>query len=1324
MKTHALVRHLLATLLLVLTACTPESKEQFFRENEIKLNGYVTSGGRGTDQDLQSTMIAEGQQVGVTILGASSKHTNVCWTAGENGILVNTGAAAYWSGSDITVRAYHPYHADWTAANQVFHVQTDQTTDEGYLDSDLLWASTTASKSNLPVDLPFTHKLSKINVTLFSDGNHDLSKALITLCGTNTATGFNLETGELFAVEEKIADIQASITTADAYTASAVIVPQTLEEGSQFIKITLGEEDFHYTLPTDQVFESGQAYNFTLKVKLEDNIEMETDYVDLKFDDPGVTTRYNESDGSLAVTYPTSSMPVVNEGNAIVLPAQYNYDIRVVESVSKSGNTLNLRTSQGDMTNLFRNTSFTLTTDPQVASRAVGMNVYTPTSYGYIDGNGRYVEVYNEKTAGRAEQTMEHNIWEFHMDFNGEKIYDGEAGTLSWDKCEFDAGLKGTFTFDFGEKEINEVRKKGDLKKFAYKLTGSVGMDLLLHYEYEYEYHEYKDEIIKKNVIPTIRINFMVGTVFVTVSVDTHLGKATECRVHGAVEEDSNKLIDATAGVKLGTEMSVGMEWTPENGAVPTHEVVPTFEIYPLTVQANAYAEAKVSYYPQIVIGLYKFLGPWFETRPYLKETVEAGLHYSPGSDENYIGWQANTYNGMDLRLGLKLDFIGWEWNAWTSEVFNGIKDRLLFEAPSRIRTLAPENNIEVKQGESVTAEFMVESFSPITNKYYPCPLALINFEPESGELDKALAVTGLDGKASVDWTPNPYDWKGDDHGGGSGIGGAETLPQSRSGAFVTSMLTAKVVKANGELISETGVVVKVEDKLREALIKLYKSTNGDNWTRNDNWCSDLPLEDWYGVRFHYASHSHSDKLLTLELDDNNLIGKIEQTFPDDMVGVLHFSGNQLTSLDVSGCTSLYELDCADNQLTSLDVSGCTSLTKLYCGANQLTSLDVSGCTSLSELGCADNQLTSLDASGCTSLTEWNFSYQDNPLAFLNLSGCTSLEELDFNRTLSDKKLTTLSSLDVSNCTALTNLSCNDNQLTSLDVTNCTALTNLSCDNNQLTSLDVTKCTALNELSCSNNQLTSLDVSNCKALWHLACSYNQLISLDVTQCTLLTYLNCSNNQLTSLDVTQCTLLKGLSCSYNQLTSLDVTQCTLLEWLGCSNNLLTSLDASGLTKLDLDFYSVNCKTMTSLNLSGCTSIDFLGYISSADFPIENLTSLDVSDCTSLKYLWCPRGKLTSLNVSGCTSLTELYCSENQLTSLEMTDCYPVYFNCENNKITSVIPETHYGLFYSDNYDIRYEYYEVKIGDEWVTQYKDKGYGWWYEGEPGKGKHSPY
>ncbi len=66
---------------------------------------------------------------------------------------------------------------------------------------------------------------------------------------------------------------------------------------------------------------------------------------------------------------------------------------------------------------------------------------------------------------------------------------------------------------------------------------------------------------------------------------------------------------------------------------------------------------------------------------------------------------------------------------------------------------------------------------------------------------------------------------------------------------------------------------------------------------------------------------------------------------------------NQLTNLDVSGCTALYRWDCNNNQLESLDASQNTVLEVLSCTNNQLTSLHVPQNEVLQYLFCDTNQL-------------------------------------------------------------------------------------------------------------------------------------------------------------------------------------------------------------------------------------------------------------------------------------------------------------------------------------------------------------------------------
>jgi len=121
--------------------------------------------------------------------------------------------------------------------------------------------------------------------------------------------------------------------------------------------------------------------------------------------------------------------------------------------------------------------------------------------------------------------------------------------------------------------------------------------------------------------------------------------------------------------------------------------------------------------------------------------------------------------------------------------------------------------------------------------------------------------------------------------------------------------------------------------------------------------------------------------------------------------------------------------------------------------------------------------------------------------------------------------------------TSLTLLNCNNNSFTTLDITQNTALTSLSCDD--LNSLDVTQNTALTVLSCGNGALSSLNLTQNTALTEVQCQNNQLVALDVSQNTALTILNINDNLITSMDLSLHSSLVNFYAQNCALTSLNV-----------------------------------------------------------------------------------------------------------------------------------------------------------------------------------------
>ena len=185
------------------------------------------------------------------------------------------------------------------------------------------------------------------------------------------------------------------------------------------------------------------------------------------------------------------------------------------------------------------------------------------------------------------------------------------------------------------------------------------------------------------------------------------------------------------------------------------------------------------------------------------------------------------------------------------------------------------------------------------------------------------------------------------------------------------------------------------------------------------------------------------------------------------------------------------------------------------------------------------------------------------------------------------------------------------------------ALETLSCQSNSITSLDVTQNTRLSQLFCGNNQLSNLDVAQNPNLIILWCDFNQITSLDVTQNPSLISLRCENNLLTNLDVTQNPSLNVLVCENNQIASLDVSQNNTLSRFQCGNNLLSNLNLSN--NPSLTFFTCESNQITSLDVSINTQLINL------NCAFNELTELDLSNNSNVTQLDCSNNNLCRLNI---------------------------------------------------------------------------------------------
>lgn len=276
-----------------------------------------------------------------------------------------------------------------------------------------------------------------------------------------------------------------------------------------------------------------------------------------------------------------------------------------------------------------------------------------------------------------------------------------------------------------------------------------------------------------------------------------------------------------------------------------------------------------------------------------------------------------------------------------------------------------------------------------------------------------------------------------------------------------------------------------------------------------------------------------------------------------------------ITTLDVSKFTNLTYLDVQRNPLEKLDVSANTKLTFLDCSRTLITELDLTHNTELVHLSCSSCQLESLDLSQNTKLEELladgspnniNWPYY-NLFTSLDLSHNTELRQVWVGENLN------LASLNISNCTKLEELMCNETALTSLDVSNNTLLKRLWCGHTQISEIDISNNQELTEFECQESMITNINLSSNPALTILYLSNSeQLKEIDISHNPLLTNFSCNNTAITTLDLSNNPALTSVMCMQNALTTLDVSYNTELTELLCFDCNLTELDITNNPKL--------------------------------------------------------------------------------------------------------------------------------------------------------------
>ena len=269
----------------------------------------------------------------------------------------------------------------------------------------------------------------------------------------------------------------------------------------------------------------------------------------------------------------------------------------------------------------------------------------------------------------------------------------------------------------------------------------------------------------------------------------------------------------------------------------------------------------------------------------------------------------------------------------------------------------------------------------------------------------------------------------------------------------------------------------------REALAALYNATDGANWWRSDNWGTDAPLDQWFGLGV-----DGEGRVIELDLTRNLLSGAIPVELGNLVnLEVLGLSNNQLSGpipAELGRLTSLELLNLARNQLSGpipVELGNLVNLEALVLSDNQLNGpipAELGRLTNLEGLFLFRNELSGPIPAELSELSNLRrLSLSGNRLSGpipVQLSELSNLEELSLFR----NELSGPIPAELSELSNLRRLSLSVNQLSGPIPVELGELANLSVlnlRNNQLSGpipAELANLANLGSIYLGGNQLT------------------------------------------------------------------------------------------------------------------------------------------------------------------------------------------------------------------------------------------------------------
>lgn len=250
-----------------LISCGSEDSESVASDNVIRIDAVHP----GQTTRVNSTGFDTGDKVGVYVVG-NGELLQPFGNSVNNAMFTYSGNAwtplrtYYWNTGLQDVYAYYPYDAGVDNIDEYsFKVQTDQSTANGYSQSDFLWAKTEAVQaSGSPVTLKFGHLLSRaiVQIEKGEDFEGELPDNIeVKLHNTVTTASVDISSGSA-SKDSHAATESIKMQKLSKSRFVAIVVPQRIDTRRPLVEIIV--DHVSYLMEGTISFREGWQHTITI----------------------------------------------------------------------------------------------------------------------------------------------------------------------------------------------------------------------------------------------------------------------------------------------------------------------------------------------------------------------------------------------------------------------------------------------------------------------------------------------------------------------------------------------------------------------------------------------------------------------------------------------------------------------------------------------------------------------------------------------------------------------------------------------------------------------------------------------------------------------------------------------------------------------------------------------------------------------------------------------------------------------------------------------------------------------------------------------------